>query len=418
MGFSKEQLLARLKELLINFSQYEHPAILTVEEGEKYVGHLGGGVSKNLFLKDKKQRFYLVSALKDTKVDIKGADNFVVLTGMLLSQRLGLGKGGLRMVPSEALGEILQVSLGCVTPFAVVNESARPDHMQHPTLHRVLAIPKKERLKLSSMIQDWISIAQRSMRTLGPYALVMTLIDVSLLLDQGFKTQEFCFFHPLSNDMTISINSNDLDKFLKSIGRDPSYVDFEANPPVGKDQPPDLAALVPSGTINLPDQPEKQPSSQPTEGNHVSVDEPKIISAKVVKSCVSGKNTKEKAVNKAHSSGNFADVELFVEEILHKTSRLLLSEIKEDTITQHGENLGTVVSDNLRKGLSSDLENLTMIFRTQHTQKDFMLVLAINLDASEDHNDSRFTDPRVKKGPKHQLYALLVQCFFYDSAIY
>lgn len=47
-----------------------------------------------------------------------------------------------------------------------------------------------------------------------------------------------------------------------------------------------------------------------------------------------------------------------------------------------------------------------------------MLVLAINLDASEDHNDSRFTDPRVKKGPKHQLYALLVQCFFYDSAIY
>ncbi|KAL2974960.1 hypothetical protein AAZX31_14G132100 [Glycine max] len=307
MGFSKEQLLARLKELLINFSQYEHPAILTVEEGEKYVGHLGGGVSKNLFLKDKKQRFYLVSALKDTKVDIK-----------VLSQRLGLGKGGLRMVPSEALGEILQVSLGCVTPFAVVNESAR---------------------------------------------------DISLLLDQGFKTQEFCFFHPLSNDMTISINSNDLDKFLKSIGRDPSYVDFEANPPVGKDQPPDLAALVPSGTINLPDQPEKQPSSQPTEGNHVSVDEPKIISAKVVKSCVSGKNTKEKAVNKAHSSGNFADVELFVEEILHKTSRLLLSEIKEDTITQHGENLGTVVSDNLRKGLSSDLENLTMIFKnTAYTE--------------------------------------------------
>lgn len=50
--------------------------------------------------------------------------------------------------------------------------------------------------------------------------------------------------------------------------------------------------------------------------------------AKVVKSCVSGKNTKEKAVNKAHSSGNFADVELFVEEILHKTSRLLLSEVK------------------------------------------------------------------------------------------
>ncbi|XP_020238885.1 prolyl-tRNA synthetase associated domain-containing protein 1 [Cajanus cajan] len=309
MGFSKEHLLARLKELHINFSQYEHPAILTIEEGEKYVGHLEGGLSKSLFLKDKKQRFYLVSALKNTKVDIK-----------VLSQRLGLGKGGLRMAPSEALGELLQVPLGCVTPFAVVNESAR---------------------------------------------------DVSLLLDQGFKTQEHCFFHPLSNDMTISINSNDLDKFLKSIGRDPSYVDFETNPPVGKDHPPDLAALIPSGSINLPDQPEKQPSYQiPVDGNLVSVDkESKMISANVVNPSVCGKNTKEKLVNKAHSSGNFADVEQFVEEILHKTSRLLLSEIKEDRIKQHGENLGVLVSENLQKGLSSDLANLAMIFKnTAYTE--------------------------------------------------
>lgn len=28
---------------------------------------------------------------------------------LVLSQRLGLGKGGLRMAPEEALGEILQV---------------------------------------------------------------------------------------------------------------------------------------------------------------------------------------------------------------------------------------------------------------------------------------------------------------------
>ncbi|XP_061354782.1 uncharacterized protein LOC133299340 [Gastrolobium bilobum] len=199
-----------MQELPIQFSQYEHPVVLTVEEGEKYVGHLGGGMSKNLFLKDKKHRFYVVSALANTKVDIK-----------VLSQRLGLGKGGLRMAPAEAIGEILQVPLGCVTPFALVNVSAR---------------------------------------------------DVSLLLDQGFKTQEHCFFHPLSNDMSISLNTRDLDKFLKSIGRDPSYVDFEANPTVGKDQPPDLVALVPSGSIVLLDQPEKQPSSQaPTDGNHVSL---------------------------------------------------------------------------------------------------------------------------------------------------
>ncbi|XLR41917.1 hypothetical protein S83_026577, partial [Arachis hypogaea] len=45
----------------------------------------------------KKNRFYIVSALTDTKVDPK-----------VLSQRLGLGKGGLRMTLEEALSEILQ----------------------------------------------------------------------------------------------------------------------------------------------------------------------------------------------------------------------------------------------------------------------------------------------------------------------
>ncbi|MED6161822.1 hypothetical protein PIB30_064360 [Stylosanthes scabra] len=309
MPISKQQLLARLQELQIEFSQYEHPVVLTVEAQAKYVGHLGGGLSKNLFLKDKKNRFYIVSALADTKVDLK-----------VLSQRLGLGKGGLRMALEEALGEILQVSLGCVTPFALVNESAR---------------------------------------------------DVSLLLDQGFKTQTYCFFHPLSNDMSISLNASDLDKFLKSIGRNPSYVDLEANPPVGKDQPPDLAALVPSGSIVLPDQPEKQPSLQvPKDGNLVSVDNSsKIISAKAVKPAVSEKNAKGAAAKTERSSSSSANVGQLVEEILQKTSELLLSQINEENIKQHGEQLGTMVSDNLRKNLSSDFKNLAMIFKnTAYTE--------------------------------------------------
>ncbi|KAF1863821.1 hypothetical protein Lal_00030935 [Lupinus albus] len=343
MGFSKEQLLARLRELQIEFSQYEHPVILTVEAGEKYVGHLKGGKCKNLFLKDKKQRFYIFSALTETKVDLK-----------VLSQRLGLGKGGLRMAPEEALGEILQVPLGCVTPFAVVNESAG---------------------------------------------------DVLLLLDQGLKTQEVCLFHPLSNDMTISLNARELEKFLKSIGRDPVYVDFEANPTVGKDQPPDLAALVPSSSIVLSDRPEKQPSPQLlTNVNHAPVDnKPKTISGKssincekVSKPSINEKNTKGKHVNNGQSSSHSVDIGLSVDEILHKASELLLSEVKktydfiqirlfamlsasyppimimqinEEAIKQHGEHLGTVVSDNLRKSLSSDLKDLAMIIKnTAYTE--------------------------------------------------
>ncbi|KAG5148092.1 hypothetical protein JHK82_014973 [Glycine max] len=314
MGFSKEQLLARLKELQVPFSQYEHPVVLTVDAQAQYVGHLGGGLSKNLFLKDKKSRLYIVSALAGTKVDLK-----------VLSQRLGLGKGGLRMAPEEALGEVLQVPLGCVTPFALVNESAR---------------------------------------------------DVSLLLDQGFKSQKHCFFHPLSNDMSISLNACDLDKFLKSIGRNPSYVDlevskFKTNPTVGKDQPPDLAALVPSGSIVLPDQPQKQSSSQvPKDANHVSVDNgANTVSAKVVKPSSGGKNTKGTPAKNVNSSGSFADAGQFVEEILQKTSQLLLSEVKDENIKLHGEQLGTVLSDKLQKNLNAEFKSLAMIFKnTAYTE--------------------------------------------------
>ncbi|XP_073221228.1 uncharacterized protein [Cicer arietinum] len=107
---------------------------------------------------------------------------------------------------------------------------------------------------------------------------------------------------------------------------------------------------------------------------------------KDVKPSVIKNVTKEKSVNNAHSPGSFADVGPFVEEILHKTSELLLSEvkisIKEDTIKQQGEHLGTAVSDNLRKHLVSYLKNHAMIFKNtaytegfhagvQHQQRHF-----------------------------------------------
>ncbi|CAN0892513.1 Prolyl-tRNA synthetase associated domain-containing protein 1 [Linum grandiflorum] len=302
MGFTKEQLIARLKELEIKFEQYEHPAVLTVEAQAKYVGDKGGGLSKNLFLKDKKSRFYIVSALADTKVDLK-----------VLSQRLGLGKGGLRMAPEEALGQILQVSLGCVTPFAVVNESAR---------------------------------------------------DVSLLLDKGFKSQEHCFFHPLSNETSISLKASALDKFLESIGREPSYVDLEANPSVGKDQPPDLATLVPSGTIDIPDAP-----SVPSQGKEkpLSVEKKSTpAAAKSAKPSSTEQNAKDKPSNSASQPNAFTHSDLFVEEILKKTAELMLSEIS--TLTGDAAKQ-EAIAESIRKRLTPDLQNLTVMFKnTAYTQ--------------------------------------------------
>ncbi|KAG2654296.1 hypothetical protein PVAP13_1NG474100 [Panicum virgatum] len=207
MGYTKDQLLARLQELKVDFTCYDHPVVLTVEEQARHVGHLGGALSKNLLLKDKKHRLYVVSALAETKVDMK-----------ILSQRLGLGKGGLRMAPEENLLQVLQVPLGCVTPFALINESASA---------------------------------------------------VSLLLDKGFKSKQTCYFHPLTNDVTIALNSSNLDKFLISIGKQPAHVNFEDAPAVGKDSPPDLAHLVPSAVPNSSVQPVENttPTNVPHQNN-------------------------------------------------------------------------------------------------------------------------------------------------------
>ncbi|KAK6114849.1 hypothetical protein DH2020_007118 [Rehmannia glutinosa] len=339
-------MTSKFAELQIVFSQYEHPVVLTVEAQAKYVGHVKGALSKNLFLKDKKQRFYIVSALAETKVDLK-----------VLSQRLGLGKGGLRMAPEEALAEILQVPLGCVTPFALVNDSAR---------------------------------------------------NVSLLLDQGFKSQECCFFHPLSNDMSIALNARDLDKFLNSIGKNPAYIDLEANPTVGKDQPPDLANLVPSDAAVLAAPVEKQ--SQGSEKNHISVNNqqnavtgyichmhhndtfrPKLSSRNLlfvhccdgqsmVLMCIvdlslaskavkpSNASTKEKSSGAASSSISYADTDKFVEEILEKTKSIVLSEIKEENAEKYREQLATLVSNNISK-LGVELKNIATIFKnTAYTE--------------------------------------------------
>ncbi|XP_043706650.1 uncharacterized protein LOC122656235 isoform X2 [Telopea speciosissima] len=312
MGYTKDQLLEHLKELQIDFSCYDHPVALTVEAQAKYVGHLGGGLAKNLFLKDKKHRFYIVSTLAGTTVDLK-----------VLSQRLGLGKGGLRMASEEALQEILQVPLGSVTPFALINDSAR---------------------------------------------------NVSLLLDQGFKAQNFCIFHPLTNDASISVTACDLDKFLISIGRNPSYVDLKvANPTVGKDQPPDLAAVVPSGTIELPDSFAKADAVQYPSTKHAPVDHKTLTGTEAVKKSNHAPGVKVKPQGAAHSSSSNSNVNKFVEEILDKMSTVVLPAVRDkigkETVQQHGEQLGPVISDKARERLRLDLESLTVMFKnTVYTQ--------------------------------------------------
>ena len=75
-------------------------------------GEIAGGHCKNLFLKDKKGALYLIVCLEDARVDLKPSPP-------------GSGRGRLSFGKPELLMEALGVEPGSVTPFAVINDSAR-----------------------------------------------------------------------------------------------------------------------------------------------------------------------------------------------------------------------------------------------------------------------------------------------------
>ena len=109
MPTSPEALIAYLDGLGIATTTHTHPPVFTVEEAQALRGTLPGGHCKNLFLKDKKGRLWLVVALEDSKVDLKTLDKRIG------SARLSFGNGDL-------LWEVMGVRPGSVTPFAVIND--------------------------------------------------------------------------------------------------------------------------------------------------------------------------------------------------------------------------------------------------------------------------------------------------------
>ena len=113
MPSSRADLFARLDTLGINHRTVEHPAIFTVEEGRDFKASMPGGHSKNLFLKDKKDRLFLAVCHADTAVDLVGYGKVAGAKG-----RLSFGR-------PELMTATLGVIPGAVTPFALINESAR-----------------------------------------------------------------------------------------------------------------------------------------------------------------------------------------------------------------------------------------------------------------------------------------------------
>jgi len=160
---SPEELLEFLTNHGIETHTYRHPPVFTVEESRQLRGDLAGGHCKSLFLKDKNESLWLVVALENRSIDLK-------TLRVELQARKGLSFGS-----PELLMEVLGVTPGAVTPFAVINDSDG---------------------------------------------------RVQVILDRGMLAIDPLNYHPLTNDRTTAISPDDLVRFLVACGHEPVVMDF------------------------------------------------------------------------------------------------------------------------------------------------------------------------------------------------
>ena len=160
---TRDHLMSLLAELGIVAATEEHPPVYTVEEAQAHTSHLPGGHCKNLFLKDKKDQIYLVVCLDEQQVRINS------LQKKLGATRLSFGS-------SELLLATLGVTPGSVTPFALINDVER---------------------------------------------------KVQPILDAKMLRHEILNYHPLTNEATVSIRSEDLPRLLAHWGYTPLIMNLD-----------------------------------------------------------------------------------------------------------------------------------------------------------------------------------------------
>ncbi|MEM9499264.1 MAG: prolyl-tRNA synthetase associated domain-containing protein [Pseudomonadota bacterium] len=164
---TSDQMLEMLRAKGLSFEYYEHAALRTVDDAKTVQGSLipmGAGYIdiKNLYLRDRKKRNYLVILEQDRAVDLKA-----------LGSRIGAGN--LSFGSSERLMEYLGVRPGAVSPLAMFT-----------------GVPK----------------------------------GVQIFMDRALEHAERIHVHPLVNDRTVTLRSGDLLDLLSGWGAPPTWIDF------------------------------------------------------------------------------------------------------------------------------------------------------------------------------------------------
>ena len=160
---TRTDLLAFLDAHDIAHRTVDHPAVFRVGEGEEIKAGLPGAHTKNLFLKDAKDRLWLISAADRTVIDLKR------LPPVIGSARLSFGR-------EELMVETLGVTPGSVTALGLINDVDR---------------------------------------------------KVTFVLDYALAQAAIVNFHPLTNTATTALDQAGFRSFLTALGVVPLVVDFE-----------------------------------------------------------------------------------------------------------------------------------------------------------------------------------------------
>ena len=104
-------LLEALDQAGIAYTNVAHDAVFTVDESDALHHAIPGVHTKNLFLKDAKGRFWLVTVEAHARVDLKA------LPAAIGAAKVSFGK-------AEDMERLLGVTSGSVTPLAAINDAA------------------------------------------------------------------------------------------------------------------------------------------------------------------------------------------------------------------------------------------------------------------------------------------------------
>jgi len=165
---TKNQLLQKLNDSQIAFRLHEHEPLFTVSDSEKKRGDVEGAHTKNLFLKNKKEEYFLFSCEESRSVDLKKLSKSLVL-------------GNLSFAKEADLKKYLNTAPGSVTPFGLLNDTEN---------------------------------------------------KVNFFLDLGLTQNDQVNFHPLENTATITIQVKDFINFLLENNKKVNIFDFKYYSPI------------------------------------------------------------------------------------------------------------------------------------------------------------------------------------------